>query len=106
MRSPLPLRLLCGTAVLVGLCGLRAEASEPIPNRTGDGVVLINQNRAVNGGVTPGDAPGFPITISRPGSYRLASNLNASGLVIEIVADGVSLDLNGFSIIGPGIFGP
>src|SRR5438046_162421 len=36
-----------------------------------DGVVEINQARALAGGVTRGDAPGFPVTISQPGSYRL-----------------------------------
>ncbi len=36
-----------------------------------DGVVLIDQNRALAGNVTPGDTPGFPVTISLSGSYRL-----------------------------------
>ena len=40
-----------------------------------DAVVLIDQTRVMAGNITPGDAPGFPATISRSGSYRLASNL-------------------------------
>ena len=40
-----------------------------------DGVILIDQNKALAGNVTPGDAPGFPVTITLPGSYRLSSNL-------------------------------
>ncbi|HME07134.1 MAG TPA: hypothetical protein VKG25_08785 [Bryobacteraceae bacterium] len=69
-----------------------------------DGVVLIDQNRALAGGVTPGDTPGFPVTLSLPGSYRLAGDLtvpdaNTNGIVIN--ADHVTIDLNGFSIIGP-----
>jgi hypothetical protein len=70
-----------------------------------DGVVLINQAAAIAGNVTPGDGPGFPVTISRSGSYRLSSNLvvsSAHGTGIEITAPNVNLDLNGFSIIGPG----
>ncbi|WP_425259359.1 hypothetical protein ACPOLB_00700 [Rubrivivax sp. RP6-9] len=68
-----------------------------------DGVVLIDQNRILSGNVTPGDAPGFPLTISQPGSYRLAGNLtvpNANTSAIEITANGVTLDLNGFVIRG------
>ena len=71
-----------------------------------DGVVLIDQNRALAGNVTPGDAPGFPVTISRPGSYRLSGNLTVPDIdtnAIEVLADNVALDLNGFSIIGPAV---
>ena len=71
-----------------------------------DGVVEINHARAEAGGVTPGDTEGYPVTIDQPGSYRLTGNLNlpdenTSGVVIE--ADNVTLDLNGFSIIGPAV---
>src|SRR5262245_3116596 len=67
-------------------------------------VVLIDQKSAQSGKVTEGDAAGFPVTISEPGSYRLNSNLvvtDASVTVIEITANDVTLDLAGFSIIGP-----
>jgi len=40
-----------------------------------DGVILIDQNHALSGNITPGDAPGFPVTISQPGSYRLSGDL-------------------------------
>lgn len=63
-----------------------------------DGVVLINQASVMAAG-------GFPYQITQPGSYRLSSNLlvpsGASGIIIN--ADNVTLDLNGFSIIGPGV---
>ena len=68
-----------------------------------DGVVLINQASALAGNVTPGDAPGFPVTIGQPGSYRLSGNLIAPDFntnVIEITASNVSIDLNGFAILG------
>lgn len=73
-----------------------------------DGVIEINQARANAGGVTPGDAPGFPVTISVSGSYRLTSNLNVSDANtdgIRITAETVTIDLNGFAIIGPGTAG-
>jgi hypothetical protein len=69
-----------------------------------DGTILIDQTRALAGNVSPGDSPGFPVTISRPGSYRLSSNLdvpaNAAGIVL--FASGVTIDLNGFQIKGGG----
>jgi hypothetical protein len=69
-----------------------------------DGVVLIDQNKAIAGNVTPGDAPGYPVTISQPGSYRLSGNLtvpneNTSG--ISVTAGNVTIDMNGFAILGP-----
>jgi hypothetical protein len=69
-----------------------------------DGTVLIDQTRALAGNVTPGDSPGFPVTISRPGSYRLSSNLNvpADAAGIVLFASGVTIDFNGFQMIGSG----
>jgi hypothetical protein len=68
-----------------------------------DGVVLIDQNKALAGGVTPGDAAGFPVTITQPGSYRLSSNLiqpTPNTPVIDVRAGHVTIDLNGFAILG------
>ena len=70
-----------------------------------DGVVLINQATRQRD-VTPGDTAGFPVTISQPGSYKLSSNLTIAdpfGTVIQITADDVTLDLNGFTIQGPSV---
>ena len=74
-----------------------------------DGAALIDQKAALAGGITPGDTPGFPVTLSQPGSYRLSGNLtvpDADTTAIRITADAVTLDLNGFSIIGPLICPP
>jgi hypothetical protein len=72
-----------------------------------DGVVEINQVRALAGGVTASDEPGFPVTLSQ-GSYRLTSDLDLRGLrgaedltAIQSGSEDVTIDLNGFSIIGP-----
>lgn len=88
-------------AALVSL--LLAAAAQPATGQI-EGITLISQATAVAGGVTPGDAPGFPVTISRAGSYRLATNLTVSDptkRAIHITADYVTLDLNGFAIEGP-----
>lgn len=69
-----------------------------------DGVTLISQSKALAGDVTPGDAPGFPVTLTRRGSYRLSTNLRVVGDTdgIEVFVEDVAIDLNGFSIRGPG----
>src|SRR5438128_5584609 len=88
-------RLLVAAAVLGGVA---------MPAWAVDGVILIDQNKAMAGSVTPGDAPGFPVTISLPGSYRLAGDLtvpDANTDAILITANNVTLDLNGFAILGP-----
>jgi hypothetical protein len=46
------------------------------------------------------------VTISQSGSYRLSGNLTVSDLnttAVQITADFVTLDLNGFSIVGPAV---
>lgn len=81
-----------------------------------DGVIEINQAKVKAGGVTASDAPLFPVTIDRPGSYRLTSDLDVTDATaraggtsaenqtaIKVTADYVSIDLNGFSIVGPAV---
>jgi hypothetical protein len=46
-----------------------------------DGQLEINQACAVNTGCFPGDDPGFPVTITQPGSYRLTGNLDLSAVI-------------------------
>lgn len=63
----------------------------------------INQSKALAGNISPGDEPGFPITISRPGHYKLTGNLSvpAGTQGIVITAHDVTLDMNGFTLAGP-----
>ena len=67
-----------------------------------DGVIEINQAAATADGVTPGDTPGFPVTLSQPGSYRLTGPLSITsilgGTAIAITTSDVALDLNGFRV--------
>jgi hypothetical protein len=81
------------TLALLGSAGSAAYAQQ-----------TIDQNQALAGNVTPGDTAGFPITISQPGHYKLISNLNvpAGSKGILITAKHVTLDLNGFTVSGPG----
>jgi hypothetical protein len=62
-----------------------------------DGTVLINQSTVMATG-------GFPYKITLPGSYRLSGNLtvpDANTTAIEVNTNNVTIDLNGFSILGP-----
>lgn len=71
------------------------------PVLAADGVVEINQ-ACVTGGCFTGDSPGFPVTITKPGAYRLTSDLvvPASKLAIQIRTGDVGIDLHGFAILG------
>jgi hypothetical protein len=70
-------------------------ASVPASLYAVDGQVLINQSTL--------NAAGGTYTITQPGSYKLSGNLQAKDQntsVILISSDHVTLDLNGFSILG------
>ncbi|HUG22347.1 hypothetical protein [Piscinibacter sp.] len=60
----------------------------------------IDHKKALAGNVTPGDTAGYPITLSQPGHYKLMSNLMVpNGTTgVQIMANGVTLDLNGFTV--------
>lgn len=69
-----------------------------------EGTIEINQVRALAGGVTASDTPGYPVTIDAPGSYRLTGNLTVTdpnANAINVLAPIVTLNLNGFLILGP-----
>jgi hypothetical protein len=90
-------------ARLAGASLVLAGSLVAVPSsQAADGTVLIDQAAALAGGVTSGDTPGFPVTITDRGSYRLSSDLvvtpGATGIWIE--ADDVTLDLNGFNVVG------
>ncbi len=68
--------------------------------RAADGVIEINQAAVEADG-------GFPYVISEPGSYILTGHLSVPGgntSAIEVRADDVTLDLNGFAIGCGGLF--
>lgn len=91
----------CLFGLLIGSC---LVVSHPMAAHASDGALEINATSAAAGSVTPGDASGFPVTLSIPGRYVLTGDLIVSSPgthAVEIVADGVTLDLNDFSIRGP-----
>jgi hypothetical protein len=85
---------------LIAFVAAAAFVSITIPASAG--TVLINQTKALNGGITPGDTAGYPITLSVPGSYRLDGNLTvpAGKYGIDIKSHYVSIDMDGFTLSG------
>ena len=86
--------------------GQPAIAAAPVPRAptVGKAGFIDIDPRKVAKGLFFGDADGFPITISQPGSYRLIGNLTVPSLdttAIEITSSQVTLDLNGYTISGP-----
>jgi hypothetical protein len=81
-------KLVSNLLVLAALAG-------SVPAFAVDGVVLINQ-------ATVTAAGGFPFKITESGSYKLSGSLVAPAATdgIDIQANDVTLDLNGFSISG------
>ncbi len=68
-----------------------------------EGAIEINHARALAGGITGSDTAGYPVTLDAPGSYRLTGNLttpDANTNAINIIAPVVTLNLNGFLILG------
>ena len=92
--------------VLLRLVALAFVVLSPAANAT-DGVIEINHARALAGSVTPGDTPGYPVTISLPGSYKLTGNLSQESADTDVIqvtdAGDSSLDLNGFAIVGANV---
>ena len=83
------LRVVVASAVAIAFAGV-AHAI--------DGVIEISQAGVLAGG-------GFPFHITQPGSYRLTSDLvvaSTTADAIDVTAGNVTIDLNGFSILGPG----
>ncbi|WP_181918461.1 MULTISPECIES: right-handed parallel beta-helix repeat-containing protein [unclassified Wenzhouxiangella] len=73
-------------------------------NAVGDeGVFEINQACAEGDGCFSGDSPGFPVQIPESGSYVLTSGLNVPAATngLDLSTGNVTIDLNGFAIIGP-----
>jgi parallel beta-helix repeat protein len=70
-----------------------------------DGEVLITHAKALAGNVTPGDAAGYPVTISTPGRFKLAGNLfvPATKVGIQVTSKNVTIDLNGFTMQGSNV---
>jgi hypothetical protein len=88
-------------ALLLLIC----MVATPSPSFAVDGALEINQACAVNSGCFDGDTAGFPVTINAPGAYTLTSSLSVtaveSAIRISANVSGVTIDLNGFEVVGP-----
>lgn len=82
---------------------LVVSPASAVTNENGD--TLITQAAVNAGNITPGDAPGFPVTISQPGTYRLATNLTVTTAVngIEVRANEVTIEMGGRTLAGSGV---
>jgi hypothetical protein len=89
-------RLRIAAAILASLILLPAVPA------LADGEIQITHGKALAGNVTPGDAPGYPVRITIPGIFKLASNLfvAANKIGIQVTSKNVTIDLNGFSMQG------
>lgn len=93
---------LCRLALAAALASCGGAAAH-----AADGVLELDPSCAAVG-CFPGDAPGYPIEITQPGSYKLTGNLDVRNtplpsdtVAIGISAAAVTLDLAGFRIVGP-----
>jgi hypothetical protein len=91
MRRHFIVPTMLGVAAMLGFPAWPRAASLP------DGVIEINQAAL--------KVAKEHYTISTPGSYQLTDDLSvsaAAGVAITVAVDGVTINLNGFRIIGPG----
>jgi hypothetical protein len=82
---------------------LRTSPASAVTNENGD--VPISQTAVNAGDFVPGDAPGFAVTISLPGTNRLATNLTVTAAVngIEVRANEVTIEMGGRTFAGSGV---
>jgi parallel beta-helix repeat protein len=111
IRNNIPSRTVARAAGLVGVCILLGTAgllfAGPLDPPTGPitptykTLTEVEPRTAINATNTPGDADSL-FRITQPGSYYFTGNITgvAEKHGIEIAADGVSLDLGGFALLG------
>lgn len=113
MRTKLFSVLACGVVFVGGSLSSAGPLNPPagVVAPTAKPLVDVEPRIAINVTNTPGDPPtdASPSTfkISQPGSYYLTANLagEAGKAGIEIAADNVTLDLNGFTVSNAGTNG-
>ncbi|MGH7131846.1 MAG: hypothetical protein ACREJO_07880, partial [Phycisphaerales bacterium] len=112
--SEIERRALLGVAGVAGMSALAAMAKAGPLSPPAGAVAPTNHtldeiyNRITANGAAEGRIPiaggTVPITISAPGSYVLTGNIDVTGqtVAITIAASGVTLDLNGYRVVGGG----
>ncbi|HYD02207.1 MAG TPA: right-handed parallel beta-helix repeat-containing protein [Phycisphaerales bacterium] len=99
-RNALYAAAAAASIALVALAGPLEPAPGPITS-TGKALAELEPRITVNAANTPGDAVAL-YRITQPGSYILAGNIQGVGGKhgIAITCGGVTLDLNGFDMVG------
>ncbi len=87
--------VVAGAGVFVATQALAGSLAPP------PGPITATDRSILSQATTPG-----PFTILASGSYKLTSDLTGGPTVLTIVADDVTIDLNGFAIDGGGAPGP
>lgn len=100
------LLLVVGLVLFLGTTWSRAQGSltpSGAPAPTMKSLAQIEPRTPIDSTHTPGDATNL-YSITQPGSYYLTTNLVgvAGKNGIGILTNGVTIDLNGFTLIGPG----
>jgi len=108
MTDSIDRRVMLGAAGLLGAAALSRVASAgplnppagPITS-TGKTLTEVEPRTAINAANTRGDA-NSTFRITQPGSYYLVGNLAGENAKhgIEVAASGVTIDLNGFALLG------
>ena len=103
MKTAFARRLIVGVVVcFAGVAALAGPLTPPgAPAPSGKTLTEVEPRIALSAVNTPGDLDSV-FSITAPGSYYLTGNVNGSaGLYgVKIQSSGVTLDLNGFSLIG------
>lgn len=98
--------ILCSRKRMIWLAALLVTLMLPFRAPAVDGVIEINQACATGAGCLPGDSPGLPVEIGDAGSFVLTGELvvdkDTTAIRVSGFLDLVTIDLNGFTIRGPG----
>jgi hypothetical protein len=96
-EKPHMLRSIVSAAAVATLCVVP-------PLGAASAATIITHAKVLQGGITPGDDPGYPATLSLPGSYVLGGNLPVppNQIGIDVTNHEVSIDGAGYRIHGGG----
>lgn len=94
-----PRTLALGLAIGVGIAALTGALAGPLDPPPGP-VAPTNKTLQQVEPRTQVTPRATTIAFTQPGSYYLAGNIDATTSAIEIRSGGITLDLNGFSLVG------
>lgn len=101
-HKPCATRIRAFTGVVIA-ASMLVLTQQPGTVLASNGSIEIHSSCAIVTGCFPGDAPGLPVTITEPGHYKLTSLIGTTfdaPDLITIDSSNVTVDLNGFSLVG------